>query len=68
MVAMLAPDASAFLAALERGQVLVLGARLSVIRRGTRVGWNVAIRLSVEFVSRLPILRVDVQRLLKALV
>ena len=65
MVAMLASDTSTFLAALERGQMLIL---LGVTCRCTWVGRNVAIRLAVEFVPRLAILRVYVQRLLKALV
>ena len=68
MVAMLASDTPAFLAALERGQVLVWSGLLGVAGSCAGVGGDVTIRLSVELISRLAILRVDVKRLLKTLV
>ena len=61
MMAMLASDSTwALLAALERGQVLVRSVLLGVVACCAGVGGDVAIWLSVELISRLAILRVDV--------
>ena len=69
-MAMLTSDSTwAILAALERGQVLILSALLWVVVCGA--AWicrNVTIRLSVKLVTRLTILRIYVERLLKTLV
>lgn len=61
-MAMLASDSTwAFLTALERGQVLVWSGLLGVAACcAAGVGGDVTIRLSVELISRLAILRVDV--------
>ena len=65
MMAMLAPDPSIFLASLKWGEMLILIALLLSLvgwdRRMTiGVGWDVTVRLSVELVTRLSILSVDV--------
>ena len=60
MVAMLASHSTALFAALERRQVLILAVRL-VAAVVVRVGWDVTVCLSIELVTRLAILSVDVQ-------
>lgn len=60
MVAMLASHSTALFAALEGRQVLILIVSL-VAAVVIRVSWDVTVCLSIELVTRLAILSVDVQ-------